>query len=462
MLLIEDASRLSRKQADVLNLCEELKFAEVKICFISQGIDSSDEKFQLLLLARGMIDQLFLADTAKRVRRGLEGLIRRGLHTGGRCYGYRSRRDQDGVRLEIFEPEAAIVRRIFQLYADGHSLKTIPKKLNAERVMSPRPQQGRISRSWCPSSIRVILHNPRYIGQVVWSRKHKVQDPRTGRRVARAREGELPIRGADAPHLRIVSDSLWLAVQSRQELVKRLYEDSGKRAGLLRSSAMNTRYLFSGLMKCKTCGANMQIVAGRGRNHNNQTYGCPLNFSRGDDICSNRVRIRRDVLEQKLLAGLQDRVLREEVVDYVLDRFQSELTKELQSIGGEMAGMRKRKAELDGEVRNLAEGLARGIHSPAIVTEIAKREREISEISDRLLSSDPDSIHSRVEKLRQMAMVRIRDLRQYLNSDTATARAHLVKHVESIVMEPSGKAYVASGKWNLLGDRRWECAEGQS
>ena len=161
MLLIEDASRLSRKQADVLNLCEELKFAEVKICFISQGIDSSDEKFQLLLLARGMIDQLFLADTAKRVRRGLEGLIRRGLHTGGRCYGYRSRRDQDGVRLEIFEPEAAIVRRIFQLYADGHSLKTIPKKLNAERVMSPRPQQGRISRSWCPSSIRVAAGSSR-------------------------------------------------------------------------------------------------------------------------------------------------------------------------------------------------------------------------------------------------------------------------------------------------------------
>jgi DNA invertase Pin-like site-specific DNA recombinase len=84
-LLIEDASRLSRKRADVLNLCERLSFAGVKIHFISQGIDSGDEKFQLLLLARGMIDQIFLADTAKRVRRGLEGLIRRGLHTGGRC-----------------------------------------------------------------------------------------------------------------------------------------------------------------------------------------------------------------------------------------------------------------------------------------------------------------------------------------------------------------------------------------
>src|ERR1700680_916766 len=80
-VLLEDASRLSRKQADVLNLCERLSFAGGKIHFVSQGIDSGDEKFQLLLLARGMIDQLFLSDTAKRVRRGLEGLIRRGRQT---------------------------------------------------------------------------------------------------------------------------------------------------------------------------------------------------------------------------------------------------------------------------------------------------------------------------------------------------------------------------------------------
>jgi DNA invertase Pin-like site-specific DNA recombinase len=100
VLLIEDASRLSRKQADVLNLCERLSFAGVKIHFISQGIESDDEKFQLLLLARGMIDQLFLADTAKRVRRGLEGLIRRGLHTGGRCFGYHKQKNTD-ARLQM-------------------------------------------------------------------------------------------------------------------------------------------------------------------------------------------------------------------------------------------------------------------------------------------------------------------------------------------------------------------------
>jgi len=219
VLLVEDASRLSRKQADVLNLCERLSFAGVKIHFISQGIDSGDEKFQLLLLARGMIDQLFLADTAKRVRRGLEGLIRRGLHTGGRCFGYRSRKDPDGTRLEIYEPEAIVVRRIFHLYADGNSLKAISKKLNAEGVTSPQPQKGRLSRSWSPGAIRTILRNQRYIGKVIWSKRHKVRDPKTGRRVFRTKEGEAPIHGASQPELRIVPEKLWRAVNEYALLV---------------------------------------------------------------------------------------------------------------------------------------------------------------------------------------------------------------------------------------------------
>ncbi|HXX44604.1 MAG TPA: recombinase family protein [Candidatus Acidoferrales bacterium] len=461
-LLLEDASRLSRKQADVLNLCERLSFAGVSIHFISQGIDSGDEKFQLLLLARGMIDQLFLADTAKRVRRGLEGLIRRGLHTGGRCHGYRSRKDSDGTRLEIYEPEAIIVRRIFHLYADGLSLKAIAKKLNAEGVTSPQPQQGRISRSWCPTSIRNILRNERYLGKIVWSRKHKVRDPKTGRRVFRKKEGETPIRGADQPELQIVTDALWCAVEDRRELVKRIYEDAGKRPGLLRSKAMNVPYLFSGLLKCSQCGANLQIVAGRGRNHPNQTYGCPLNFHRGDSVCSNRVRVRRDVLERELLAGLQEKVLRKEAVEYALDRFEEQLLKEVDNIGGDMDRLRKRKAELESETARLAAGLASGLYSVTVMSEIARREREIAEIGERLLSSGPDSVRSRIKKLRETALRRISDVRETLNGDPVTARAYLARHVEKIEMRPDGRAYVASGSWNLLGERRWDGAEGQS
>lgn len=208
VILAEEASRLSRKQADILNLCERFNFAGVRLCFVCQGIDSSDDTFQLLLATRGLIDQLFLADTAKRVHRGLEGLARKGLHTGGRCYGYRRREDESGVHLEVEPTEATVVRRIFQMYADSHSLKQIAKKLNGEGVPSPQPQLGRIQRTWASTAVRYILLNERYVGRTVWNKKQKVRNPLTGRRVNRPRpESEwIPV---EAPALRIVSDELW-------------------------------------------------------------------------------------------------------------------------------------------------------------------------------------------------------------------------------------------------------------
>jgi Recombinase zinc beta ribbon domain/Resolvase, N terminal domain len=250
--------------------------------------------------------------------------------------------------------------------------------------------------------------------------------------------------------------------EERRELVKRIYEDAGKRSGLLRSSAMNAPYLFSGLLKCSQCGANLQIISGRGRNHPNQIYGCPLNFHRGASVCPNRLRVKRDVIERELLAGLQEKVFRKEVVNYALDRFEEQLLKELDNIGGEMDATRKRKADLEAETARLTAGLASGLFSVTVMGEIARRERELADISERLLSSGTGSVRFRIKKLRENALRRMGGVRETLNGDAATARAYLAKHVEKIVMEPDGGMYVASGSWNLLGVGRWDGAEGQS
>ena len=463
VLLVDDTSRLSRKTRDALAIYEQLNFAGVRLVAISQGIDSQNEQAEVLVQVHGMVDGLYVKELAAKTRRGMEGAFLRGNHPGGRCFGYRNvpiedptRTDEHGrpiilgVRLEVDEAQAAVVRRIFELYASGSSLKRIAKLLNSEGVPSPQPQSGRISRSWCPSSLRVILHNGRYRGLLIWGKTKKVRSADSGRKLARPRaQSEWVMQ--EAPEQRIVSDELWNAVQARQELVKRVYESDGKRAGLLRSKAMNVPYLFSGLLRCKVCGANLQIISGRGRNHESQTYGCPMNFHRGDSVCSNRIRVRRDLLERELLGGLQSKVLREDIVGYALDQFEKQLVREIDGISGEMGLMKKRKAELQAEIGRLTAGLASGLHSPAVMAEITKREQEISDISDRLLSSRPESVRSRIVALKQGAVKRIQDLRQCLSSDPIAARAYLTKHVEKIEMDPEGGVYVASGSWNLLG-----------
>src|SRR6185437_16577501 len=80
----------------------------------------------LIWTVHGLVDSLFLKELAKKTHRGMEGLALRGMHTGGRVYGYRSIPvEGGGAKLTVFEPEAVVVRRIFEMSANGKSLKKI-------------------------------------------------------------------------------------------------------------------------------------------------------------------------------------------------------------------------------------------------------------------------------------------------------------------------------------------------
>lgn len=64
-----------------------------------------------------------MRELAKKTHRGMEGLALRGLHTGGRIFGYEtvSLGEREGKKLVINPSEATIVRRIFELSAGGMS-----------------------------------------------------------------------------------------------------------------------------------------------------------------------------------------------------------------------------------------------------------------------------------------------------------------------------------------------------
>jgi hypothetical protein len=93
-----------------------------------------------------------------------------------------------------------------------------------------------------------------------------------------------------------------------------------------------------------------------------------------DTVCTNTARIRRDELETALLSQLQEKILREEVVEHVIEEFQVGLLKELENISGPMDRTHSRKRELEGELANLTRAVASGQLSHAIVVAIADRE----------------------------------------------------------------------------------------
>jgi hypothetical protein len=51
---------------------------------------------------------------------------------------------------------------------------------------------------------------------------------------------------------------------------------------------------------------------------------------------------------------------------YALDRFEEQVSKELDDISGEMDALRKRKADLESETARLTAGLASGLYSVTV------------------------------------------------------------------------------------------------
>src|SRR5436190_578860 len=88
----------------------------------------------------------------KARQRTYDAMVRkaRALHvTGGKVYGYSNVDvlDPAGERIHVTRKknadEAAVIRRIFEMYAAGVGMTTIAKTLNAEHVRPPRGRGGR-------------------------------------------------------------------------------------------------------------------------------------------------------------------------------------------------------------------------------------------------------------------------------------------------------------------------------
>jgi Recombinase len=193
------------------------------------------------------------AKIAERYRRGKLFRSRNGEVLAWRVpYGYRRRpRDAHGpARLEAFEPEAAIVRRIFHDYVHGgHSLREIIRRLAADQIPPPT---GR-DRLWRPSTLSNLLRHEAYIRRIYANRTEAVPDPRPGKRsrqVSRPRED-------------------WIAIAVPAILDDQTFEAAGRvsrdNSQWSPRRAEPGQWLLRGLVKCGICQVGVNCHKRRGR-----------------------------------------------------------------------------------------------------------------------------------------------------------------------------------------------------
>ncbi len=186
-------------------------------------------------------------------------------------------------------------------------------------ALNPEGIAGLFGESWSPSTVHGnakrgtgILNNELYVGRMVWNRLRYVTNPDTGKRVSRLNPAAEWITKS-VPTLRIISDELWDAAKERQNATRRAVADSGNIG-----RARRPQYLFSGPTKCNVCGSGF-IMASANRL---SCFG-----ARYKGICDNRLTIRRDDVEARVLQALQEKRLNQELFEEFCEEFTREMNR---------------------------------------------------------------------------------------------------------------------------------------
>jgi DNA invertase Pin-like site-specific DNA recombinase len=289
VLIVDDSSRLSRDTSDALRTLKRLEFLAIGFIARADGIDTvrNARSSRLMFGVKSAFNEEFLRDLAEKTHRGQEGRVRSGFSAGGLPYGYRSQPVTDehghviGHRRTVYEPEAAVVRRIFSEYAAGGSPRQIVASLNEEGVAPPgarwRNKTAVHAATWSYTCIvghrslrKGILVNSIYAGRPVWNRSRWTRDPDTGSAHYRVRPRDEWVE-TEAPELRIISDALWGRVQQRLARNDALRSAPGRRnVG---------KYLLTGYVRCAVCGGPFAKW--------NHSYRCSNHINRGDAACTN-------------------------------------------------------------------------------------------------------------------------------------------------------------------------------
>ena len=441
VVVAEALDRLSRDQENIAGLYKQLSFAGVQMITLTEG-----EISELHIGLKGTMNALFLKDLAQKTHRGLEGRVRQGLSGGGNAFGYDVVKKVDAagepIRGErrINEDEATVVRRIFELFAQGHSPRAIARALNADGMPGPK------GRPWQDTTIRGhairrtgVLRNDLYRGQLVWNKQHYLKDPKTGKRLARPNPQDQWIV-EDVPHLRIIDDDLWQRVQDRL---------TGIRTSASVTKARNTRFwehrrahhLLTGLLRCSNCNSPLSSV---GKDY----LACGR--ARRTGTCNNTQSVRRHLIEESVLDCLKANLMEPSLVETFIHEFHIEANKRIQVLARGVADKKRQLAKLMARLDSLYDAIADGLRTPGLKSKIESMEGEVTTLKSELDAAPPLApiLHPNLAELYRR---KIEHLREALNTpDSRTEAAEILREIiVRIDIRPLGRG---TFEMDLVGD----------
>ena len=165
LILVKSVSRFGRDALEVIRRARKLKEMGIDVYFETGGINTMTAD-NIILDTYAAFSQAESQVLSDNIKFGIRQRMRSGKtvlnHT--QFLGYT--KGKDGV-LQIVPEEAAIVRKIFNLYLQGNGVRKIKRYLEENGV---KTVTGRAE--WSTSTIDRMLSNEKYIGQVLMQKTY--------------------------------------------------------------------------------------------------------------------------------------------------------------------------------------------------------------------------------------------------------------------------------------------------
>lgn len=281
-VVVKDLSRFGRDYIDTGRYLERI-FPELNVRFISvtDNIDSMKQAYDMLLPIKNIFNEQYARDISNKIQATVKSKQKAGEFIGAfTSYGYK-KSPANKNKLVIDEYASEVVKRVFTMYAQGIGKQSIAKILNAEGILCPSEYKklngenykncNRLEKTsyWTYSTIKVMLQNELYIGNMVQGKKHQRM-----RSKQRPVEKENWIR-VENTHEPIIDRQLWDKVQ---KLLTKKHRDI---------DLETNKNIFAGFIKCGDCGrAMMKNFWRRADGSKSYSFYCGTYKRSGKDYCT--------------------------------------------------------------------------------------------------------------------------------------------------------------------------------
>ena len=280
-LIVKDLSRFGRNYFETGRYLEVV-FPLLKLRFISvnDNIDSFKNPRSLQSSSvsfKNVMNDEYGKDISNKVRSSFLAKRKKGEYIGSfALYGYK-KDPNDRHRLVIDEEAAENVRFIYQMFLDGKSIYNIALTLNKMGILTPneykskngircRTQSEYIQCAWSHQTIRRMLQNEMYIGNMVQGTYQTISNKL--RKLVRVPKENYIIK--EGTHDPIITKEIFLKAQDkfkRDTWQTKCIDDKS-------IDEVETGGIYTGYIKCADCGRAMQRIGSMQKNNSFYYYAC--------------------------------------------------------------------------------------------------------------------------------------------------------------------------------------------